>query len=58
MDLDIKDLDAKTSGFQKGDMVLIAARPSMGKTTFSLNIAENAAFKRRKKCSYIFSGNV
>ena len=39
----IKDLDAKTSGFQKGDMVLIAARPSMGKTTFSLNIAENAA---------------
>ena len=35
----IKDLDAKTSGFQKGDMVLIAARPSMGKTTFSLNIA-------------------
>ena len=32
----IKDLDAKTSGFQKGDMVLIAARPSMGKTTFSL----------------------
>ena len=29
-----KDLDAKTSGFQKGDMVLIAARPSMGKTTF------------------------
>ncbi|MDZ7548544.1 DnaB-like helicase C-terminal domain-containing protein, partial [Clostridium perfringens] len=39
----IRDLDAKTSGFQKGDMVLIAARPSMGKTTFSLNIAENAA---------------
>ena len=29
------DLDAKTSGFQKGDMVLIAARPSMGKTTFA-----------------------
>jgi replicative DNA helicase len=29
----ITDLDAKTSGFQKGDMVLIAARPSMGKTT-------------------------
>ena len=36
----IKALDEKTSGFQKGDMVLIAARPSMGKTTFSLNIAE------------------
>ena len=44
----IKDSDAKTSGFQKGDMVLIAARPSMGKTTFSLNIAENAALKEGK----------
>ena len=44
----IKDLDAKTSGFQKGDMVLIAARPSMGKTTFALNIAENAAIKEGK----------
>lgn len=44
----IKDLDAKTSGFQKGDMVLIAARPSMGKTTFALNIAENAALKHGK----------
>ena len=33
------ELDAKTSGFQKGDMVLIAARPSMGKTTFALNIS-------------------
>ncbi|GAA0086772.1 replicative DNA helicase [Clostridium sp. MB05] len=44
----IRDLDAKTSGFQKGDMVLIAARPSMGKTTFSLNIAENAALREGK----------
>lgn len=44
----IRDLDAKTSGFQKGDMVLIAARPSMGKTTFSLNIAENVAIKEGK----------
>ena len=44
----IKALDEKTSGFQKGDMVLIAARPSMGKTTFSLNIAENAALKEGK----------
>jgi replicative DNA helicase len=34
------DLDSKTSGFQKGDMVLVAARPSMGKTTFALNIAK------------------
>lgn len=42
------DLDAKTSGFQKGDMVLIAARPSMGKTTFALNIAEHAALREGK----------
>lgn len=44
----IRDLDAKTSGFQKGDMVLIAARPSMGKTTFALNIAEFAALVENK----------
>lgn len=50
----IRDLDAKTSGFQKGDMVLIAARPSMGKTTFSLNIAENVAL-REGKSVVIFS---
>jgi replicative DNA helicase len=43
-----RELDAKTSGFQKGDMVLIAARPSMGKTTFALNIAENAALRSGK----------
>ena len=49
-----KDLDAKTSGFQKGDMVLIAARPSMGKTTFALNIAEHAAL-REGKSVVIFS---
>ena len=42
------DLDEKTSGFQPGDMVLIAARPSMGKTTFALNIAEHAALKEGK----------
>jgi replicative DNA helicase len=48
------DLDAKTSGFQKGDMVLIAARPSMGKTTFALNIAENAALRSGKNVA-VFS---
>lgn len=37
------DLDHKTNGLQKTDLILIAARPSMGKTAFSLNIAHNAA---------------
>ena len=48
------DLNAKTSGFQKGDMVLIAARPSMGKTTFALNLAQHAAL-RCGKSVVIFS---
>lgn len=47
-------LDEKTSGFQRGDMVLIAARPSMGKTTFALNIAEYAALRSGKSVA-IFS---
>jgi len=37
------DLDEVTSGFQKSDLVIIAGRPSMGKTAFSLNIAQKAA---------------
>lgn len=42
------ELDAKTSGFQPGDMILIAARPSMGKTTFAINIAQYAAIREGK----------
>jgi replicative DNA helicase len=37
------DLDTKTSGLQPGDLIIVAGRPSMGKTAFSLNIAENVA---------------
>ena len=39
----LADLDQKLSGFHKSDLVLIAARPAMGKTAFALNIATNAA---------------
>ncbi|MGI6732302.1 MAG: replicative DNA helicase [Anaerovoracaceae bacterium] len=39
------DLDARTSGLQKSDLIILAARPSMGKTAFALNIAQQAAIK-------------
>ena len=42
------DLDYKTSGFQPSDLILIAARPSMGKTAFVLNIAEYMAFRNNE----------
>jgi len=37
-----KELDKMTAGFQKGDLIIVGARPSMGKTAFVLNIAQNA----------------
>ena len=48
------DLDYKLSGLQPSDLVLVAARPSMGKTAFVLNIAQYVAFKK-DKCAAIFS---
>ncbi|MFB1050684.1 replicative DNA helicase [Paraliobacillus sp. JSM ZJ581] len=40
-----RDLDKITSGFQRNDLIIVAARPSVGKTAFALNIAQNVAIK-------------
>lgn len=48
------DVDNKISGLQKSDLILLAARPSMGKTAFGINIATNAALKGNGKVA-IFS---
>ncbi|AFP85078.1 replicative DNA helicase [secondary endosymbiont of Ctenarytaina eucalypti] len=42
------DLDKKTAGLQKSDLIIVAARPSMGKTTFAMNLCENAAMTENK----------
>ncbi len=48
------DVDAMTAGLQGGDLIILAARPSMGKTTFALNVAEHAAV-RDGKSTAVFS---
>ncbi|MBM4167224.1 MAG: replicative DNA helicase [Ignavibacteria bacterium] len=51
-----KELDEVTGGFQNSDLIIIAGRPSQGKTAFALNIAHNASLHREKKTSVaIFS---
>ena len=48
------DIDKLTSGFQGGELVIIGGRPSMGKSAFAVNIAENAAVRTKTQCA-IFS---
>lgn len=48
------DLDRMTSGLQAGDLIIVAARPSMGKTAFAMNLAENV-LERRNKPVLVFS---
>ncbi len=42
------DLNKKTAGLQGSDLIIVAARPSMGKTTFAMNLCENAAMEQEK----------
>jgi len=42
------DLDGRTGGLQKSDLIIVAARPSMGKTTFAMNLVENALMASNK----------
>ena len=44
---DYYDLDAMTAGFQRSDLIILAARPSMGKTAFALNIGQNIAIQHQ-----------
>lgn len=46
------DLDRMTSGFQPSDLIILAARPSMGKTAFCLNIAQNAAVRKKQPVAF------
>lgn len=46
------DLDVLTAGFQKGDLVIVAARPSMGKTALTLNIAQHAAIDAQRAVAF------
>ena len=47
-----KDLDKLTSGLQPSDLILVAARPSMGKTAFTLNIAQHVAVHENKSVAF------
>ncbi|HBU7546911.1 TPA: replicative DNA helicase [Klebsiella aerogenes] len=48
LDTGFNDLNKKTAGLQPSDLIIVAARPSMGKTTFAMNLVENAAINNDK----------
>ncbi len=48
LDTEFTDLNKKTAGLQSSDLIIVAARPSMGKTTFAMNLVENAAVRNDK----------
>ena len=47
-----KEFDKLVSGLQKSDLIIIAGRPSMGKTAFAMNIAQDIVFKQKKKVGF------
>ena len=47
-----KELDDLISGFQKSDLIIIAGRPSMGKTAFAMNVAQHMVFKQKKRVGF------
>ena len=50
-----KELDEKTAGLQKSDLIIVAGRPSMGKTAFAINVAQNMAVIEEERVAAIFS---
>ena len=48
-----KDLDSKLQGLQKGDLIIVAARPSMGKTALSMNIVDNFVLNKEISCGVL-----
>lgn len=52
-DYGYRDLDVKTGGLHNGELVILAARPSMGKTAFAMNVAENVALRQNVPCLFI-----